>query len=111
MFFRKKEKKLELKEIKQIIEDYSKVLRDTIGKYLSRRERRAMSRGKGGMKLGSSAKSEEIEEIKKKGAGSWLNQVTEDALNELSSVIPDFASLESELRNKLKDFKKKWKIK
>ncbi len=111
MFFRKKEKKLELKEIEQIVEDYSKVLRDTIGKYLPRRERRAMSRGKGGMRLASSTKKEEIEQIKKKGAGSWLNQTTEDALNELSSIIPDFTSLQSELRNKLKDFKKKWKIK
>jgi len=111
MFFRKKKKKLELKEMEQIVEDYSKVLRDTIGKYLPRRERRAMSKGKGGMRLGPSAKSEEIEQIKKKGVRAWLNQTTEDALNELSSIIPDFTSLQSELRNRLKNFKKKWKIK
>ena len=111
MFFRKKKKELELKEINQIVEDYSKVLRETIGKYLPRRERRAMGRGKGRMRPGSSVEKEEIEQIKKKGVASWLNQVTEEALNELSSIIPDFTSLQSELRNRLKDFKKKWKIK
>ncbi len=111
MFFRKKPKELESKEIEQIIEEYSQVMRDTIGKYLSRRERRAMSKGKGGMRLSSSTKNEEIEQIKKKGAGVWLDQVTEDALNELSPIVPDFAALESDLRGRLKNFKKKWNIK
>lgn len=111
MFFRKKRKELKLEEIEQIIEEYSRVVKETIGKYVSRRERRAMSKGKGGMGLSSSARKEEIEQIKKKGVSIWLNETTEDALSELSSVVSDFSSLESDLRGRLKELKRKWKIK
>jgi len=110
MFFRKKQKELDVKEIEQIMEEYLKILKETIGKYLPRRERRAMMKGKGREGWGS-AKRGEIEQIKKKGIKTWLNQTTEDTLSELSSAIPDFPSLESDLRGRLKDFKKKWKIK
>jgi len=109
MFFRKKQKELDPKEIKQIMEEYLRIVKETIGKYLPRRERRAMSREKGGR--GASKKNKEIEQIKKNGVRAWLNQTTEDVLSELSSIVPDFPSLESDLRGRLKDFKKKWKIK
>jgi len=111
MLFKKKRKELDSKEIEQIMEEYLKVVKETVGKYLSRRERRVMSRGKSGKRQSASAKNKEIEQIKKKGAGFWLNQTTEDVLSELSSIVPDFPSLESDLRGRLKDFKKKWKIK
>ena len=111
MFFKRKHKELESEEIEQIIEEYSEVVKETISKYLPRRERRAMSKGRGGMGLTPSTKKEEIEQIKKKGISVWLNGSTEDALNELSPIVSDFSSLESDLRGRLKEFKRKWKIK
>jgi len=89
MLFKKKRKELDSEEIKQITEEYLKIVKETIGKYLPRRERRAMSREKGGW--GASKKKEEIEQIKKNGVRAWLNQTTEDVLSELSSIYRELS--------------------
>jgi len=111
MFFGKRKKKFEEKEIEQIIDDYSQTMKALIGKYLPRRARRAMNRGKGGARLTPAEKNEEMEKIKKIGISAWLNEITEDTFGELSSFVADSVSLQSELYTVLKRFKKKWNIK
>ena len=111
MFLRKKKKKLDEKEIEQIIDDYSQTTKALIGKYLPRRARRAMNKGKGGARLTSAEKGDQMQKIKKIGISAWLNETTEDTFEELSSFVNDPASLQSELYTVLKRFKKKWSIK
>ena len=110
MFLRKKKKKFEEKEIEQIIDDYSQTTKTLIGKYLPRRARRAMNKGKGS-RLTSAEKSDQIQKIKKIGISTWLNETTEDTFGELSSFVTDPISLQAELQTMLKEFKKKWNIK
>jgi phage terminase small subunit len=110
MLFRKKGMEPEAKDIEKIIEEYSAVVKSTIGRYLPRRARRAMSRGKGGVGFSPSRKNKEIEKIKKVGIEAWLDQTTQDTLKELSPLLSDPLSLESELMSRLKEFKKKWNL-
>jgi len=44
------------------------------------------------------------------GMGAWLDQTTQDTLKELSPILMDSPSLESELMAKLKELKKKWNL-
>jgi len=111
MFFGKRKKKFEEKEIEQIIDDYSQTMKALIGKYLPRKVRRAMNRGKSGARLTPAEKSGEVQKIKKIGISAWLNGVTEDTFGEVSSFVTDSVSLQSELYSMLKRFKKKWDIK
>ncbi len=110
MPFWRKRTELEPRDIEQIINEYSAVVKDTIGRHLPRRARRAMSRGKSGLGLSPGKKNEEIAQIRKMGMGAWLDQTTQDTLKELSPILMDSPSLESELMAKLKELKKKWNL-
>lgn len=110
MFFKKKKSEFEEKEIEQITEEYTEGIKVIIRKYLPRKARRAMYRGKGG-RLTPDEKNEEIQKIKKTGISAWLNQATEEVFEELSSFVAEPDSLRSELNVMLKEFKKKWNIK
>jgi len=110
MFFKKKKSELGEKEIEQITEEYTEGIKVIIRKYLPRKARRAMYRGKGG-RLTQDEKNEEIQKIKKTGVSAWLNQATEEVFEELSSFVAEPDSLRSELNVMLKEFKKKWNIK
>lgn len=111
MFFKKKKSEFEEKEIEQITEEYTEGIKVIIRKYLPRKMRRAMYKGKGGGRLTQDKKNEEIQKIKKTGISAWLNQATEEVFEELSSFVTDPGSLRSELNVMLKEFKKKWNIK
>ena len=110
MFFKKKGKEFEEEEIEQITEEYTQEIKVVIRKYLPRKARRAMYRGKGG-RVTPDDKNEEIRQIKKVGLSAWLNQATEEVFEELSSFVTDPGSLRSELNVMSKEFKKKWNIK
>jgi len=106
-----KRKKFDEAEIKQIFEEYLEVLKTTMGKYLSRQMRRALSKNKGWGSLSPSQKREQIQEIKQKGLNNWLDEHTEEVFEQISSFVSDSGLLKEDLKKALKEFKKKWNIK
>ncbi|RLE12241.1 hypothetical protein DRJ04_06550 [Candidatus Aerophobetes bacterium] len=112
MFFWKRGKKEEFsdEQIEKIIDEYMLLMKEAIGRYLPRRMRRALNKNKGWKSLSASKKREQLQDIRQKGLSSWLDQTTEEAVEQISSFVPESGALEEELRKILKDFKKKWNI-
>lgn len=108
---RKKRKELSDQQIQQVIDEYTSLMKNVIGKYLPRRMRRALNKNRGWGGLSGSEKKEQVQQIRQKGLSSWLNQSTEEALEQISSFVSEGIALEEDLRKELKDFKKKWDIK
>ncbi len=112
MLFWKRKKKFDEKEIEKIVEEYTGVLKETVGKYLPRRMRRMIQRkSKEWKDLPQKNKEKEIQEIKDTGLNNWLDKTTEETIQELTPFITNSSAMQEELRKTLKDFKKKWDIK
>lgn len=112
MLFWKRKKKFDEEEIEKIIGDYTTLLREKVGTYLPRRMRRALKKkSKEWNDLSKGEKKKEVEEIKKTGLSSWLEKMTEETYKELASIVPEATSMQEDLWQTLKDFKKKWNIK
>lgn len=108
---RKKKEELSEEQITQIVDEYMGLMKDVMGKYLSRQMRRALNKSRGWGSLSSSQKKKEIEEIKQQGLSSWLDKSTEETIEQVSSFVSDHVVLEEELRKASREFKKKWNIK
>lgn len=113
MRFWKKGKKEQFSDgqIEQIINEYMVLTKSTVGKYLPRRMRRVLNKNKGWGSLSASERKSQIQEIKQKGLGGWLEQATQETFEEISSFVSDGAPFETELKDTLTEFKKKWSIK
>ncbi|MBC7188675.1 hypothetical protein H5U35_00435 [Candidatus Aerophobetes bacterium] len=113
MLFWRKRKKEELtdEQVEQVVLEYADFLKQITGKYLPRRMRRALNRNKGWGSLNASQKRAQIQEIKQKGLGSWLEESTQQALEEVASFVSDSSAFEKELREGLKELKRRWNIK
>jgi len=107
---KKKEEKLSDEKIEQIISEYVDLMKSKIGEYLPRRMRRALNKSKRWSGLSPSEKKEQIQDIKQKGLSNWLNESTEEAIEQISSFVSESVALENDLRKTLKEFKKKWNI-
>lgn len=109
MFWKKKRKKAELSEeaIESIVREYSDVLKGGVARHLPRRMRRAMDKGnKGWGSLSASEKRAQIQEIRQRGLGSWLDETTQETYEQIASFVADAATLEQELLESLAVFKK-----
>jgi len=110
MFLKKRKKEFGEREIEQIVKEYSEGVESLLQKYLPRKMRRFIFKGRGRRKFSSNKKIEEIQRIKETGVGAWLNRATEEILEELSSFVSNPDSLNSELDVMLKELKKRWNI-
>ncbi|HHF98962.1 hypothetical protein J7L81_03610 [Candidatus Aerophobetes bacterium] len=114
MFFwkrKKEEKKLTPEQIEKIATEYTDLVKEITGKYLPRRMRRALNRAKGWQGLSLSERKKQIQKITENGVSSWLEETTQETIEQVSSFIQESTTFEEELRKALREFKKKWGIK
>jgi len=111
IFGKRRKKEFSEKEIEQIINDYNETMKSLLREYLPRWARRAMNKAKGRSGLTVSKENEEIQEIKRVGISAWLDQTTQDMVEELSSLVSEPVSFRHKLDAMVKEFKKKWNIK
>jgi hypothetical protein len=115
VFWRRRKKKTQSEltdeQIEGIIRGYSEVLKRAMGNHLPRRMRRAMSRGqKGWDSLSAGQQRAQLQEIRQKGIGSWLEDTTHETYEQIASYVADPAPLEEDLREALSAFKKEHSI-
>lgn len=107
-----KGKKFDEKKIEQVMEDFVKTIGELMAKYLPRKMRRTMHKNKSGWgKISDKKNKEEMEEIKKRGLSSWLNERVNEIYQEIEPFANNPGALEKDLRASLKELKKKWRIK
>jgi len=112
IFGKRRKKEFSEKEIEQIINDYNETMKSLLREYLPRWARRAMNKAKGRSGLNNISKGKgEIQEIKRTGISAWLDQTTQDMVEELSSLVSEPVSFRHKLDAMVKEFKKKWNIK
>ena len=112
MFWKKKkQQQLSDEAIEGIIREYSGVLKGVVARHLPRRMRRMMDKGnKGWGSLSPAQKKAQIQEVRQRGVGPWLEETTGETYEEIGSFAMDAATLEQELRGALTTFKKEKNI-
>jgi len=111
LFGKRRKKELSEEEIERIIKDYNEMMKSLLREYLPRWARRGMNKAKSRAGFNLNKGKEEIQEIKRTGISAWLEQSTQDAVEELSPLVRDSVSFKSKLDSILKEFKEKWGIK
>jgi|GEM_PF-5712408 len=102
-----KRKEFDEEKIEQVMEDFVKTMGELMEKHLPRRIRRTMRKKRGGW---GKISNKDMEEIKKRGLSSWLNETVDETYQEIGSFANDPGALEKDLKIFLKELKKKWKI-
>ena len=103
-----KRKEFDEKKIEQVMEDFINTMGELMEKHLPRRIRRTMRKNKGGW---GKISNKDMEDIKKRGLSSWLNETVDKTYQEIEPFAKDPGALEKDLKISLKELKKKWKIK